>query len=275
MSGGIVYIIENLENGKKYIGQTTRELSERFREHCGNSSTSVCPKLRNAIKKYGKDAFVIETLWSNETCTQQELDCKEVEFIKKFNTLSPNGYNLTLGGSGGRHSDETKRLISEKSKQAWNTKGDQYRQARRERGVTDEQKQKVSETLRELFRNKPEIREKISKGNKGKQRTDDVKERYRQAMLKKLNDPNFVQKMKDNALKRNKKVYAFDRQNNLVKTYVSLTQTPISSGLKLSAIRRSIAKNIFFNNVRYSYSTEPPTVTTNTTAEICRWLSGS
>mgnify|MGYP000547147760 CR=1 FL=1 len=80
MPGGTVYVIENLENGKKYIGQTTRlDLAERFREHCGNSKTSVCPKLRNAIKKYGKDCFSVEPLWTSETCEQEELDKKEME----------------------------------------------------------------------------------------------------------------------------------------------------------------------------------------------------
>ena len=116
---GIIYCIENLENGKKYIGQTTRDLVERFREHCGNSGTSVSPKLKNAIKKYGKDCFSVDEIWSSTECTQIELDTIEIEFIKEIGTLHPNGYNLTLGGSGGRHSDETKKLLSKISKEMW------------------------------------------------------------------------------------------------------------------------------------------------------------
>ena len=263
MSGGNVYIIENLENGKKYIGQTTRsDLSERFREHCGNSTTSVCPKLRNAIKKYGKDCFSVEPLWISEVCNQQELDNKEIEMIEKYNTLNPNGYNLTKGGMGGRHSDETKILISEKSKQAWNIKGEQYRKERRERGSTEESKQKVSITLKELFKNRPELREKISQGNKGKKRTEEAKERYRQATRRRINNPEYIKKMKENALKRRRQVYAFDRQNKLVSIYESLTQTPILSGLSMSSVRRSISTNVFLNNdMRYSYSAETPSVT--------------
>ena len=126
---GVIYCIENLENGKKYIGQTTRDLVERFREHCGNSGTSVSPKLKNAIKKYGKDCFIVDEIWSSTECTQIELDAREIEFIKEMGTLHPNGYNLTEGGAGGRHSAETKKLLSEKSKKMWGEKGDEMHRA--------------------------------------------------------------------------------------------------------------------------------------------------
>ena len=132
---GLVYCIENLENGKKYIGQTTRDLVERFREHCGNSGTSVSPKLKNAIKKYGKDCFCIEVIWESNECTQDRLDAKEIELIEEIGTLHPNGYNLSRGGAGGRHSDETKKLLSEKSKLMWVTKREEMHRALMERNA--------------------------------------------------------------------------------------------------------------------------------------------
>jgi hypothetical protein len=73
----------------------------------------VSPLLKNSIKKYGKDYFYMEPLWESDNCTQKEIDDKEMELIKEHNTISPNGYNLTEGGSGGRHSAETKQLLSE------------------------------------------------------------------------------------------------------------------------------------------------------------------
>jgi len=51
--------------------------------------------LNSAIRKYGKDNFIVELI---ETCAINEIDEKEVTNIKKFNTLNPNGYNLTTGG---------------------------------------------------------------------------------------------------------------------------------------------------------------------------------
>jgi group I intron endonuclease len=158
---GIIYCIENLDNGKKYIGQTTRELVERFREHCGNSGTSVSPKLKNAIKKYGKDCFSMEVVWENIDCTQDELDSKEIQLIENLNTLHPNGYNLTKGGSGGRHSDETKKLLSEKSKEMWETKRNILIEKRRKQW-TPERKAKLSETLKQGYIDHPERRQKAS-----------------------------------------------------------------------------------------------------------------
>jgi group I intron endonuclease len=157
----LVYCIENLENGKKYIGQTTRDLTERFREHCGNSGTSVSPKLKNAIKKYGKDCFCVDVLWESHECTQAELDAKEIQFIEEIGTLHPDGYNLTCGGSGGRHSDETKKLLSEKSKRMWETNRD-IMVAKRRVQWTPERKVKLAETLKQGYREHPERRRLVS-----------------------------------------------------------------------------------------------------------------
>ena len=153
---GTIYCIENLETGKKYIGQTTRQLHERWREHCGNSGTSVSPKLKNSIKKYGKDCFCVEHLWEGE-CSQAELDAKEIEFIETLETLHPNGYNLTKGGSGGRHSDETKRLLSRKSKAMWENKRDAMMAVRKVQW-TPERKEKLSITLKQGYIDHPDRR---------------------------------------------------------------------------------------------------------------------
>jgi group I intron endonuclease len=153
---GTVYCIENLETGKKYVGQTTRDLIERWREHCGNSGTSVSPKLKNAIKKYGKDCFCVESLWEGE-CSQAELDTKEIEFIESLKTLHPNGYNLTKGGSGGRHSDETKQILSQKSKAMWERKRGEML-AVRKRQWTPERREQLSITLKQGYIDHPERR---------------------------------------------------------------------------------------------------------------------
>ena len=158
---GLVYCIENLENDKKYIGQTTRDLGERFREHCGNSGTSVSPKLKNAIKKYGKDCFCVEVIWESQECNQAELDAKEMQLIEEIGTLHPNGYNLTRGGSGGKHSDETKKLLSKISKEMWKDKRDVMVAKRREQW-TPERKAKLAETLKQGYRDHPERRRLVS-----------------------------------------------------------------------------------------------------------------
>ena len=153
---GKIYCISNIENGKQYIGQTHRSLETRFQEHCGTSTTSVSPKLKNAIKKYGKNKFKIDVLWAGDV-SDDELNNMEIKYIETYNTLHPNGYNLTKGGAGGRHSDETKLFLSEKSKKMWENKRDAMLEIRRQQW-TDERKAKLSETLKQRYIDHPEMR---------------------------------------------------------------------------------------------------------------------
>ena len=56
------------------------------------------PKLQAAWNYYGEKSFRVEKQLYN--ITKEELDLKEIEEIKKENSYI-NGYNLTLGGTGG------------------------------------------------------------------------------------------------------------------------------------------------------------------------------
>ena len=107
-----IYEITNIVNGKCYIGQTwNKDLQKYFR----NSHRFVKgrTKLYNAILKYGSDNFKIESILVVDT--QLEADKQEVFFISQYNSVQ-NGYNLRSGGSHGRHSEESKRKISEAGK---------------------------------------------------------------------------------------------------------------------------------------------------------------
>lgn len=82
-----IYKIENLINHKVYIGQSIH-IERRWKEHCYPSKNTVIAK---AIKKYGKENFSFQVL---EECSEQELNEKEQFYIKKFNSVIPNGYNI-------------------------------------------------------------------------------------------------------------------------------------------------------------------------------------
>jgi group I intron endonuclease len=114
----VVYLVTNLINNKKYIGYTTKTLKERMQGHFHKSKYKNDPHyfylFSLALKKYSKEVFQWE-----ELCTCKDLkDCqeKEIFYIQKYNTVSPNGYNLTHGGNGGIQSDETKKKISDSLK---------------------------------------------------------------------------------------------------------------------------------------------------------------
>ena len=103
----LIYRIINRTNGKIYIGQTIRNLNQRWVEHC---SKNTCPHLNNAIKKYGRDNFTIEEIF--HTFTIEDLNWAEQYFISYYNSLTPNGYNLTTGGLNHLYSEESRQKIS-------------------------------------------------------------------------------------------------------------------------------------------------------------------
>lgn len=96
-----IYKIENLINGKVYIGKSIN-IEDRWKKHHykpfypqGNQYNSA---IYRAIRKYGLDYFSFEIL---EECNQNELDEKEIYWIAKYDAHNKEkGYNLTDGGEG-------------------------------------------------------------------------------------------------------------------------------------------------------------------------------
>ena len=113
-----LYKITNLLNNKCYIGVTNRNPEERFAEHKRPSSTSFISK---AIQSDGIKNFSFEIILTNIDDNKiSELEC---EYIQKYNSLLPNGYNADLGGvEYHKHSDYIKNIISEKGKGNKNSK---------------------------------------------------------------------------------------------------------------------------------------------------------
>lgn len=99
MRTGSIYIIRNTVNDKVYVGQTTMTVRERFMVHMkpSNEKRKRTYKLYDAVHKYGRDCFYVETL--EENVPLDELNQKEIEYIDKFDSYK-NGYNSTPGGDG-------------------------------------------------------------------------------------------------------------------------------------------------------------------------------
>ena len=117
---GSIYKITNKLNGKSYIGQTMQLVVKRWRAHISRKSTSA---IHAAIKAYGKENFSFEVIEIAPTI--EELNMLEQKYIKEFNTMSPNGYNLDMGG---RNCIKTKESIE---KGAIKKRGKAYKGRRR------------------------------------------------------------------------------------------------------------------------------------------------
>ena len=114
---GYIYKITNTVSGKMYVGETKEEdVERRWKQHKNTIKHGRgCPALQDAVRKYGWNVFKFEIV---VICFDENRYAMEQYYIKKYNTLTPNGYNITLGGVGGgfvgkKHTPETLAKIKE------------------------------------------------------------------------------------------------------------------------------------------------------------------
>lgn len=100
-----IYCYTNLINGKVYIGQTNN-IERRIREHKSNAFNDKSVNYNNiihkAFRKYGYENFSIDILETLENASREEVNEREIYWIKeKHSLISENGYNVLEGGRNG------------------------------------------------------------------------------------------------------------------------------------------------------------------------------
>ena len=114
-------------NGKRYIGITKQDPERRW---AGGKGYKDCPKMQQAIAKYGWGSVLHNILY--EGLTKAEAELEEIRLIKELQTID-NGYNIEHGGNtNGTHSQETRRKISEANR------------GKHHRSLSDEERRKLS-----------------------------------------------------------------------------------------------------------------------------------
>ena len=89
---GYIYLITNKINNKKYIGQTLRsDVNTRWKYHKCNNKKYIGQILYNAYQKYGTNNFDYKIIC---ICFDEDTNKYEKEYIQKYDTIYPNGYNL-------------------------------------------------------------------------------------------------------------------------------------------------------------------------------------
>ena len=162
---GYIYLIIDLTNWKKYVGQHHYHLEKLDSSYHGSG---------HIIRQiYKKRPHTLKEVYLKTCYTQEELDEWEKYFIKFYNTLSPNGYNLTEGGNGGVPSEETRKKLSQ------SCKGRQF---------SEEHRKKLSEIRKKLYssgmkhpmlgkHHSEESINKISNSLKGQHPTDETRKK--------------------------------------------------------------------------------------------------
>ena len=102
---GFIYKISNDFNNKAYIGQTSRTIQIRFKEHISKPNNT---HIDNSIKKHGATHFIVEEI--EQIANNDLLDEREIYWINYFDTYH-NGYNETPGGGGRQFSECQKQAI--------------------------------------------------------------------------------------------------------------------------------------------------------------------
>lgn len=164
-------------NNKIYIGITNRDVNSRWRKD--GKGYINCPRMNNAIQKYGWNNVQHEILYEN--LTKEEAEQKEIELIAQYKSNQREyGYNIANGGCHrGKTSEETKNKIREKNMKNGTLfkKGD----TSWNKGIpmTEEAKKKM-------------IAKKV-----GKKMSDETKEKHRKIMLgKKLSKESIEKRTK-------------------------------------------------------------------------------
>lgn len=99
---GYVYRITNKKDGMCYIGQTTRSIEKRFKEHIRDAKTKD-NSLSQAVRAYGVDNFEVEELECLEGVTLKQLRFlllqAEKFYIEHYeSTHWDKGYNDLIDG---------------------------------------------------------------------------------------------------------------------------------------------------------------------------------
>lgn len=150
---GYIYLITDTLHNKQYVGQRR---GYKLDENYYGSGRII----QDLMKKYGTAIFEREIV--DYASSQEELSQKEIEYIEKYNTLYPNGYNLTLRLQAIdpyiekklEYTEERLKRMSEITKKMW--KNEEFKikfsNYMRELWMDDVYKKKMSDIHKEIWK---------------------------------------------------------------------------------------------------------------------------
>lgn len=211
-----VYLTTNLINGKQYIGDhSTDNLQDGY---IGSGNLIL-----KAIKKYKKENFEFKILENFDT--KEAAFISQEKYIKHYNTLVPNGYNISPTGglhSGGHHSQESRKKCKSSG-----MKGKNHSKETIEK-ITNSNKGK------HYIKHTSEAKEKISVNHR-KYQSDETKQKMRKPKTQEHKDHISIGRIGITMSEESKEK---NRQKHLGKKQSKETKLKRSEAMKQSWIKR-------------------------------------
>jgi group I intron endonuclease len=229
---GYIYLITNIVNGMKYVGQTQqKDIETRWKCHRSLQSHTIGRYLINAYKKYEIDKFKYQIIC---ICFDDDCNKYEIEYIKKYNTIAPNGYNLTPGGhSGITHPDSIEKM-RESLKKSWTEERKRLVTEKFSgenapnygKKISDEQKEKLRKTSKQYWENmSKEEYERICKERKERFKGETPSQKAIDALLK-------------GSQSNKKRIGKYDNNGVCLESYNSISDASKQTGINLSTISK-------------------------------------
>ncbi|AGE53389.1 GIY-YIG catalytic domain-containing endonuclease [Acanthocystis turfacea Chlorella virus GM0701.1] len=218
---GYIYMFTSPKN-KRYVGQTTRPIEERLKEHLLPSSG--CKAIYGAIKKHGWENMKKEWI----EIPDDELNFYEEMLVALLGTLVPCGYNLKEGGGNGKPCEEVRKKLSE------SRTGDKNHMFGRTGmnhplfGIprTDEEKQNISKSLTgrthtdEAKQNMSTAKTDNKNPMFGRAHTDEAKQQISEKLTGRTHKDESKRKMRENTV-LSKKVYQYTINGTFIQSFAS------------------------------------------------------
>jgi group I intron endonuclease len=243
---GYIYKITNTINNKCYIGQTKQIKPEyRWNDHIASMKTGRkgCPLLMASAKKYGIECFKFEIII---ICFDNDLDKYEVEYIKKYNSLVPNGYNITYGGhinnsfKNKKHTEETKQKLRLKAIEY--NKSEEVRERARQGAILFNKTHNIAELQRKSEKWQKALRE----GRIGGGQSEEVKNKIREGVKRYYeNNCSPINREKHSQLMtkiNGRKVNQYDKDKVFIASYDSIILASKASGVERRNIQANMAR---------------------------------
>lgn len=248
---GFIYKITNTKSGKCYIGETIQSDPEtRWRQHIRTiDKNKGCPALKDAIKKYGIDMFKFEILI---ICFDEDRFKYEKEYIKKYNSQVPNGYNILPGGVGGagfqgkKHTEESIKKMIEGGKR-FREENPNHFETYREKLKKSMENVDISSAVKNSEKWKKAVEEgRIGgKAHKDNRLSDETKNKIRESVMSyyEENRETKIKKHRESMAKaKGRKVAQYTKNNEFIKEYNSISEAGRLTKVNNKCISHVLAK---------------------------------